>query len=223
MPGFWELPKSVLCAILHTDATTVGWAFGLRNLQVPGQVIGLAGMPFDMARNTACMRALDMGVDNLLFLDSDVIPPPDAVHRLLRHNLPIVSGVYCRRSPPHSVPVMLKGGQWVYDLPDDKKIPGYPLLEVDLVGAGCLLISTDVLRSLPPQRSGCHWFDWRVHLRGTEGHPPETCLSEDFTFNVHAKKHGVPTLVDVSIRCKHVGNAEFGYKSVAPLDTGFCF
>ena len=153
MPGFWEMENqfSVLCAVLHTDQTTITWAFGLRGL-LPGHmpVMGLSGMPFDMARNTACMRTLEGGFDFLFFLDSDVVPPVDAVMKLAKHNLPIVSGLYCRRSPPHAVPVMIKNGQWVTQFK-----PG-SMVEVDVVGAGCLLIKREVLEKCPPQRPGKH-------------------------------------------------------------------
>ena len=50
MPGAWELRQqsSVLCAILHTDNTTVAWALGLRNLILPGGIMPIAGMPYDI-------------------------------------------------------------------------------------------------------------------------------------------------------------------------------
>jgi hypothetical protein len=48
--GAWELRanRSVLGYTLHTDLTTIAWAFALKNLQLPGPMIGLAGMPFDL-------------------------------------------------------------------------------------------------------------------------------------------------------------------------------
>ena len=212
MAGAWERTYSVLCAILHTDNTTIAWAFGLRQLQLPGTVIGLAGMPFDHARNAACMKALEIGATHLFFLDSDVIPPPDTVLRLLAHDLPIVSGVYHRRSTPHGVPVMLKDGRWVTDAPKNS------LVEVDLVGAGCLLIRRDVLEKLPPidPDRGKHWFSWRVDAASVL--PRGEALSEDFAFNLHCKRHGFKTMVDTSIQCLHVGYAAATYGQFSPLD-----
>lgn len=213
MPGFWESNPSVLVGILHTDVTTVAWSLGLRNLQIPGNIITMAGMPYDMARNTICMRALENGFDYCMHLDSDVIPPSDAILRLLRHNQPIISGLYCRRSPPHGLPVMLRNGSWVTDYK-----PG-SVVEVDVVGAGCLLIRRDVLEAMPPQRPGAHWFDWRVNLKGTEGYDPSECMSEDFTFCLWAKKMlGVKTLVDTSVVCKHIGFFETTFNHAQPLE-----
>lgn len=215
MPGSWEMQNqhSVLCAILHTEHTSVAWAFGFRNLIIPGACMGLTGMPFDMARNAACMRALEVGATHIYFIDSDVVAPRDTILRLLAHNKPLISGVYCRRSPPHGVPVMLKNGKWVTDLPKNK------IIDVDVCGAGCLLIRRDVLERMKPQRpdAGKHWFDWRVDCQGLL--PPGECLSEDFTFNIAVKRQlGIPTLVDTSIQCRHVGLAEATFGNFVPCN-----
>lgn len=214
MPGAWELRQqsSVLCAVLHVDTTSIAWAIGLRNLIIPGPVMPLAGMPYDMARNVACMRTLESGAEWLFFLDSDVIPPRDAVPRLMAHKKPIVSGIYCRRSPPCSVPVMIKDGSWMTSFPPQG------LFEVDLVGAGCLLIHRTVLEQLPPLDPGHHWFSWRVDMKGTPGMVDGECLSEDFSFCVHARRHGFPVLVDPTIQCKHIGFAQATFGQFAPLD-----
>lgn len=216
MSGAWEVKAAsrVLCAILHVDQTTIAWSFGLRNLQIPGHVVGLAGMPFDMARNSACNHCLSGPYEWLFFLDSDVIPPNDAVYRLMRHRLPIVSGIYCRRSPPAGVPVMIRGGQWVTEYPPNS------IIDVDVVGAGCLLIHRSVLENLPPadEKRGKRWFDWRVDMRGIGVYPEAECMSEDFVFCLHARKHGYKINVDTSIMCRHVGLAQSTYANFSPCE-----
>lgn len=216
MAASWEIlaQRKVLVAILHTETVTVGWALGLRNLQVPGHVLVLSGMPYDHARNAACEHALREGYESVFMLDSDVIPPPDAILRLMAHKTDIVSGVYCRRSPPHGVVVAIKDGQWVSRYPE----PGEnPVIEVDLVGAGCLLMSRRFLENMPPLRPGKRWFDWRVDMAGHL--PPDMpCLSEDFCLMHHARVAGYKVLLDTSVRCKHVGLAEAGLGSFLPLN-----
>lgn len=188
----------------------MAWSCGFKNLVIPGNVITLAGMPFDHARNAACMRTLESGADYLFFLDSDVIPPRDAILRLLAHQQPIISGVYCRRSPPVAIPVMIKDGQWVTNYPPNS------IIEVDLVGAGCLLIHRSVLESLPPQRPGRHWFDWRVDMAGVPDSGPH--LSEDFTFCHHCRQNGYKILVDTSIQCRHIGIGQATYGRFDPAE-----
>lgn len=216
MPGSWELKENsnVLVAILHVETTTIAWSFGLRNLIIPGGVIGLTGMPFDHARNVACQRALESGATYLFFLDSDVIPPRDAILRLRAHNAPVISGLYTRRSPPQGVPVMIRGGKWVTDYPQGQ------VVEVDLVGAGCLLIHRQVLEALPPPkgREEKRWFDWKVDRGGMDNQGE--CLSEDFQFCLRVKRElGISILVDTSIQCKHVGFAESTYNRFVPLES----
>lgn len=143
MPASWEQINTapvnqnrVLGCILTRETCTVAWAFGLRNIYMPsGAWTALQGMPFDHARNTGCLKLLELGWEWLFFLDDDVIPPPDVIAKLVSHNKPIVSGVYYRRYAPLA-PVMLldsqNGPQWITEYPANS------LVEVDYVGAGCL-------------------------------------------------------------------------------------
>lgn len=210
MVAAWEMEDKVIVCILHTETTSIPWALGLRRLKVPGPFqdpIPLCGMPYDQGRNTGAMRAIEFGADYLFFLDSDVVPPPDAIARLIAHRKPIISGVYHRRSSPHGWPVMMKGGNWV------RKYPKGKVIEVDVVGAGCLLIETNVLKDMKPidPIRGKHWFDWRVDVPKESfvntGNTPG--LSEDYSFCFHARQTmGIKILVDTSIQCRHLGLGE---------------
>lgn len=215
----WDVinKPAVFCGILHVETTTIRWAMGLRALQFPGpHHIGLyTGLPFDHARNRAVQDMLsNPDFDYLFFLDSDVVPPHDAIPRLLKHRLPIVSGVYCRRSYPHGLVVAQKNGDWVRKLPGKGKDP---LVEVDVVGAGCLLVHRSVFETVPPQRPAKPWFDWRADMVGMEGVPPP--LSEDFTWCVHVRQHGHHIMLDTSVRCLHIGHAQADLNSLEPLLT----
>ncbi len=215
MAGSWEIPPQVLVSTLQVDIVTTAWAYGMRNLIIPGSLypLPLAGMPYDHSRNMACMRTLELGADYLFFLDSDVIAPRDTILRLIAHKKPVISGMYSRRSPPWAVPVMIRDGKWVTDFEKGS------VISVDLVGSGCLLIAREVLEQLPPSdpvRSK-HWFDWRVDMAGNS--PPGTALSEDFTFCKNVReKLGIPILVDTSIECQHVGFASATFGHYKPME-----
>jgi hypothetical protein len=217
MPGSWELMQNVQvqCYTLHTELTTLAWSYGWRNLIIPGNLAPLptTGMPFDHARNDATQHALNVGADWIFSLDSDVIPPHDALIRLIARGLPIISGTYHRRSPPEGVPVAQKNGQWFVHPPANK------IAEVDVVGAGCLLVHRSVFEKLPYQRpkEGKKWFDWRVDKRGLE--PPGASMSEDFTFCNWARMHGYKIYLDLSVQCRHAGSAEATYGQLKPLQT----
>lgn len=222
MPTAWELKEAnrVLTVILSVETTSVRWALGLRKLQIPGpDPVPIGGLPFDHARNVGAQMALDKGCEYVFFLDSDVVPPPDAVLRLINHRRPIISGMYCRRSPPETVPVMMRGGQWVTDIPH---LGRDPVVEVELVGAGCLLIHRTVLERMArecPLAPGKPWFYWKSDLAGLV--PPGEATSEDYSFCWQARNRmGVPVLVDTSIRCKHLGMAEADLGTFKPMAPG---
>lgn len=218
MSGSWELgsQKSVLVGILHVETVTIAWAFGLRNLIVPSPhpfpFIPLTGMPYDHGRNRGVMTALDAGASHLLFLDSDCIPPRDAILRLLSHNKPVISGIYYRRSPPHGVPVMLKGGTWYVNYPKNG------IFDVDLVGAGCLLLDLKFMKDFPPldPKIGRHWFSWRVDQASVL--PPGEALSEDFSFCTAVRRLGEKVWIDPTVQCRHAGYAQAIPGAMVPLD-----
>lgn len=195
--------RQVLCVILTREITHISWSFSFRNLIIPGEPMVLGGMPFDHARDVGAQRSLDGGFDYVFFLDDDVCVPPDVILRLMAHRLPIVSGLYIRRSPP-IFPVMIRntpsGKQWVTSF----QVPS--LIEVDMVGAGCLLIHRSVLEKLPwinPPKH--HWFEWRSNAHNLRD---SDRTSEDFSFCLHAKQHGFKTIVDTSLQCRHLGHSE---------------
>lgn len=201
---------NVLVAILTRETVTTKWAANHRNMQLPhgSSVSYLSGMPFGHARNSAAQSTLDHGFEWLMFVDDDVCLPADAIPRLMSHGKDIVSGVYYRRALPIQ-PVMLK-----YK-PDGKEAewitawnPPGVLIEVDLVGAGCLLIHRRVLERMPKP-----WFIWELepevtkYIRAGMGTPESDPVhSEDFSFCRNAKRlHGLKVFVDTSIICEHVG------------------
>jgi len=203
MSGAWERESpSVLLAILTREIVTTKWAFGFRNLVLPSQsgVSFRSGAPFDVARNSACSDALAAGFQQIMFLDDDVIPPGDTFFRLAQHQKDIVSGLYYRRQEPICPVAMTLDpqgqAQWVTSWN-----PPNSLVEVDLVGAGCLLIHRRVLERIPPP-----WFVWEIGKSPDASTPKGGGkMSEDFAFCMRAKQAGFKVHLDTSIRCEHVG------------------
>lgn len=205
MPGAWEMPRpGVLVSILTRELVATRWAKGFRELQLPPNSAPqfLTGMPFDNARNTACEAMLSHGFEWLFFLDDDVVCPPDTIQRLANHGKDIISGVYYRRAQPLA-PVMMSHDQnrnafWV------TQYPANAVIEVDYVGAGCLLIHRRVL-----ERVGKPWFEWQMGKpdmpKGPDGEYLAR-LSEDFAFCRKAKRdYRFGVHVDTSIQCEHIG------------------
>lgn len=210
MAGAWEIIQSqqVLVVILTREIVSTAWAFSFRNLIIPGLYTGLSGMTFDHARNVGAQKTLENGFQWCFFLDDDCICPPDIIPRLMAHRQPIVSGIYYRRAKP-LVPVMLKdvpgGRQWITEYPKTG------LIEVDYVGAGCLLIHRDVFGAV-----AYPWFEWKID----KYHLPEAeRMSEDFSFCRKCRQAGLKVLVDCSLVCKHAGLSQSVYPGIMePLE-----
>lgn len=209
MSGAWEIPApEVLLATLTREVVSTRWAAGYRALRLPptGATTIKSGAPFDYGRNMACDDVLKHGFTWLFFLDDDVVPPPDAFARLAAHGKDIVSGLYYRRASP-IVPVAMtlddKGeSRWVTEWS-----PPDSLVEVDYVGAGCLLIHRRVLERLPRP-----WFVWEIG----RGDLPAPHLSEDFSFCRRAKQAGFSVYLDTSVRCEHIGLGQSGADGFRP-------
>lgn len=161
--------KSARDVVLRT--TPVAWAIPFDEIVFSKWVINLLGlriMPWDDtitalstylpdARNICHKQFVeDSKAPWLVMLDSDVMPPPDFLDRLLAHTeneeVKIVGGWYRSKGEPYD-PVV-----YTYEFYDDVKghlysnntLPEEGLVEVDGAGAGCWLMSREVAEALGP-------------------------------------------------------------------------
>lgn len=58
----------------------------------------LSGMSINMARNAGAHLARSNQMDKLLFLDTDILPTPENLIRLVSHDVPVVAGLYVKRN-----------------------------------------------------------------------------------------------------------------------------
>lgn len=124
-------------------------------------------MSIDMARNTAAKEALRRECDYLMFVDDDVLIPPDSLKRLISLDADVAAGLVIIRGYPFNVMAFKrdeKTGKLAYfnDLPkvDITTTDGYvhnvlkdPVTEEDGLGAvgfSCALLKTDLLRKIDP-------------------------------------------------------------------------
>src|SRR5687768_3986736 len=67
------------------------------DVQIP---FAMPGCFVDKNRNTLLDMAEHRGQDAILMVDSDTIPPPDAIEKLAALDVPVASGLYFQRQPP---------------------------------------------------------------------------------------------------------------------------
>lgn len=129
-------------------------------------------------RNRAAAAALDGGFDYLMFLDSDMDWPVDALPRLKACGADIACTDMWGRGIP-SVRIVSKGGLPV----TDELAAGHEVEDIDACGMGCTLIHAQLLKRMKEKIGGPLWFQASSH-------------SEDVSFCYLAKK-----LCGATIKC----------------------
>ena len=147
--------------------------------------------PICRNRNEAVLKAQKTGADYMLFLDGDMSHPPQIAYMLMRHQYPIVGGMYFHQSPPH-LPVIYRHQydrhyQHYWDFPRNR------LFKVDMTGLGCLLVDMRVFdeMTLPYFKYDSTREDGLVDV------------SEDVEFCEQANKAGHSIMIDPSVQCTH--------------------
>jgi len=192
MPSAWE-PK-IFILIPYTGSFSGEWMFSFLNLvRPPGTDIRLSrGMPLPEERNQLVRTAIEGGGTHVLFLDSDIIPPSNALAELANLNAPITSGVYWTHQavPTPSAWMATDNGRYSpIDVNQDGNV-----VSVDAVGMGFCLIDISVFQHVKKP-----WFKWTAQADRMRG------VSEDFYFCRKARKAGYQILVRMDVKCAHIG------------------
>lgn len=145
------------------------------------------------ARNELAGKAIKMGADYTLWLDSDMVFAPDILKRMLARERDIVSGLYYRRVPPFT-PVAFDELEITEKKCDHHNIEVVPsdLTDVAGVGFGCVLMKTQVLFDVA---AVCG--DMFSPIRG---------VGEDLSFCHRARSLGYRIWLDPTIKLGHVGH-----------------
>lgn len=180
------------------DSNPIGFTHSLAVLKKEGDVTlsMLSGSLVYESRNKLAKQAVTMGMDYVMWFDSDMIFPEDTLLRMLEHmkDKEIVSGLYFKRATPFS-PVIYKsyteteeGLEWE----DYLDYPKNEVFEVAGMGFGCVMMKTEVLLDLALNYKA--WFQ-----------PIKNC-GEDMSFCYRAKELGHKIYCDSSIKCGHMGH-----------------
>jgi hypothetical protein len=163
----------------------------IQNTVKSGLVQGLFfsnNLYLDVARNTLVKEVLSSpgGFTHILWVDSDMTVPTDALQRLLSADRPIVGGLYHTKTSRATPAVFTIDPPALVDEPFDG------LTRVEGFGLGCALVRRSVYEDM-----AAHYGDERWHeVRNGNG--------DDFFFFERCKEMGVPAWLDGSLRCGHV-------------------
>jgi len=131
-----------------------------------------------------------------LFVDSDIEFTAADILGLLRHDVPIISGVYVERTHQDS---WCCGGFDGRYLSFDKQGSKRGMHEVEWCGAGFLLVKRGVFESVPYR-----WFSC-IDISYVDGSGREciTSYEEDTSFCINCKKHGYKICAEYDIVVRH--------------------
>lgn len=158
------------------------------------------------ARNLIAQKAVENNFDAVLWLDSDMIVPRDALIRLSedmeKYRADLVTALYFRRKPPTN-PVLSNDLYWRVN--DDGNVetgatayidyPKNAVFPIRGTGFGCCLTSRNLLRKM-------------VEMYGSP-FTPLMGMGEDFAFCWRADKAGFRLRCDSRVKCGHIGSVVF--------------
>jgi hypothetical protein len=157
-------------------------------------------------RTDLAKSALAWGAEWMLWLDSDMLFPPDTLERLLAFGLDVVGANYPRRMPPHVGTATVQSGSALVPCETTlaKAQSGQPE-QVLTLGFGALLMNARVFEALERP-----WF--QIVDDGDDGF-----VGEDMHFLHKLSQHGHVPYVDhaLSWDIGHVGERVFTFRDRA--------
>ncbi|MBN1941076.1 MAG: hypothetical protein JW772_02740 [Candidatus Diapherotrites archaeon] len=189
VPLYNQVPTAFFIHFVSFFAQTAN-KYPLEIFQVDATIV-------DVARNVLVENFLKSDCTHLLFLDSDMVFPPNIVELLLKHDKEVVSGLYfLRKMLLPSFRMLNKEGNYQssYDFPKNE------LVKVDATGLGCMLIKRKVLEKVDSENKGKPLF-FTKYDKGmrTKVH------GEDTAFCELVKKAGFEIYVDTGLILGHYG------------------
>lgn len=143
--------------------------------------------------NAAVMRARAGGYTHLLTLEDDIIPPPDALGRLLACDAPVAYSIYCWRRSGHQWSAYRSlmedsGASWADDEPHTAAgfAQAGAVVDVAGVGNGCTLIDLRVFDRLA----------FRVRKRDR--------TAQDWHFAIDCQRAAIKQVAHFGVLCGHV-------------------
>ena len=142
-------------------------------------------------KNTMIDKALYLGVDYLMWIDSDMVFTVDHIKSLLSRDADIVSGVAMIEPGRAAIAWQSEDSELEYYQPVKEDTGLEP---VDFCGSAFLLVKADVYKKIPPI-----WYETNDKKIG-ESH---RLMSEDFSFCEKARQHGFKIHVDLDVKVGH--------------------
>lgn len=149
-----------------------------------------------ISREEALTLAEKDGFTHWLSLDDDMGFPPDAVDRLIKHDLPIVAANYRRKQKKVAGICLSTNGEVI----NSEGKTG--LEEVGWIGGGCSLVDVEKVKVVRPPRFSVLWVEER-----------KSYMSEDYFFSMKLRENGIKIFCDhdLSNDMQHIGDVAYTF------------
>ncbi|HEY7158743.1 MAG TPA: class I SAM-dependent methyltransferase [Gemmataceae bacterium] len=211
------MPPTSRCVVLVPVASAIdpGCEGALRELERRDypvwRVQGYSTL--DAARNQMANDALAQGFDELMWIDADIVFDPDDVEELRQHDLPLVCGLYPKKSCRQFACAFL---------PQTRQVlfgARGGMIEILYCGFGFVLTRRVLYETMQRQlelpmcnqRFGAPLMPYFTPLIVGEGEQA-WLLGEDYSFCERARRCGFRVMADTAIRLWHVGPYRFGWE-----------
>jgi hypothetical protein len=148
----------------------------------------------DQARNDLVRQALAYDATHIFWVDHDVTCRPDAVAKLLAHDLPVVGGMYHSKDKPYGpVAFGLDPFEMYQEIP-----PSENLHLVGGLGMGATLVKADIYLLMKMHYDDERWYQVSIQ--------PD--IGEDVHFAMRLQEMAVPAFLDPTVQCGHIRDYE---------------
>lgn len=171
----------------YIETNTFLSVYNLNTKGIETSFIAVEGYSVDTSRNVLVKEAKTTGADYILWVDSDMILPKDALERLIAHNVDVVSGAYAFKD--------INSQDLIAFSIDNKRMPLTSidgLTEVGGIGFGCCLTKTDVFDKI----------EFPYFVFGED-------YGEDIYFCRKVREKGIKIYLDPDVKCGHIGKINF--------------
>lgn len=161
-----------------------------------------SGVRTDRNRNYILQHALDLNMDYILWLDSDMLYPHDIILKYLQSDFDVMGCLYFKRSSPYDPVGYVKGDDPLkpFHALDPRLLPKDAVLEVDGLGFGGMMVNMKVYKAMGDDK----WMKY-----GDNFHLPYKCegqLTHDLEFCRTVQKHGFKIFMHTGIRPGHIAD-----------------
>ena len=190
IPNLGTMDTRLVMKLLRWQVMPVNWE------QVT-IIAPIGHIPHDSARNYCVDQFLQTDDTHILFLDSDVVPPVDALEELLKADKDAISGLYPSEWFDNEDGKLKKRNNVFERIREDGELieaKGKGVERIMQCGGGCLLIKRHVVEEVMK----APWFEFHYNERGLMN------IGEDVDFCKKLAAAGVELHAHFGVQCQHV-------------------